>query len=115
MRTSSPEGTAEFLPQEAENEKTHGTRSIHPSLRDGRDIASEPGSELPGYSQISLREKENAGPKSSKSSVVSLSVLSRIRNPQGAGEHGRSADCKSAIQQSSTLRYFDSGCEALHS
>src|SRR6266508_619531 len=33
---------------------------IQPSLRDSKDVEFDPGSELPGYSQISLRETENA-------------------------------------------------------
>jgi len=34
-------------------------RLVRPSLRDFGDSESEPGSELPDYSQISLREMEN--------------------------------------------------------
>jgi hypothetical protein len=37
-------------------------RWIQPSLRDLRNRESDPGSELPGYSQISLREIGDAGP-----------------------------------------------------
>ncbi len=54
---SSPEGTADFLPEKWEFEQTHEIRWIQPSLRDLRDGGVQPGSELPGYSRISLRER----------------------------------------------------------
>src|SRR2546428_827170 len=57
-----PEGTAEFLPQTGNKKKSHDIRWILPSLRDSWHPETKPGSELPGYFQISLREKENAGP-----------------------------------------------------
>src|SRR2546425_118887 len=60
---SSPEGTAELLPRKLEYRRTIDIRWIQPSLRDLWGIESEPGSELPGYSQISLRENGNASPR----------------------------------------------------
>src|SRR6266487_730506 len=49
--SSRPEGTAE------------SNRRIRPSLRDLGNSLLGPGSELPGYFQISLREKGSVGPK----------------------------------------------------
>jgi hypothetical protein len=62
MGASSPDGTAEVFPEKWEREPKNRLRGIQPSLRDFWDIESEPGSELPGYFQISLREKRNALP-----------------------------------------------------
>jgi len=41
-----------------EYEHPHDIRWIQPSLRDLWDAESKPGSELPGYFHISLRERE---------------------------------------------------------
>jgi len=54
---SSPEGTTESLPHRWDYELTHDIRWFQPSLRDLWNGKCEPGSELPGYSQISLRER----------------------------------------------------------
>jgi hypothetical protein len=76
---SRPEGTAESLLHQWEQEQTHDVRGTRPSLRDFYNKESGPGSELPGYSQISLREIGIAGPtrpnsSSSRSEVVKVAV-----------------------------------------
>ncbi len=60
IEASRPEGTAEFLPQNANGSRGGDIPCIQPSLRDLWSAESEPGSELPGYFQISLRETEIA-------------------------------------------------------
>jgi hypothetical protein len=56
--TSSPEGTAESLsPNDMACQQTNNNRRVQPSLRDLGNGECEPGSELPGYSQFSLRER----------------------------------------------------------
>src|SRR6266508_4012979 len=61
--TSRPEGTAEPLLHQWEQKQTRNVRRTRPSLRDLCNSESGPGSELPGYSRISLRETGIAGPK----------------------------------------------------
>jgi len=67
--TSRPEGTAESLRHQWEQEWARNDRGTRPSLRDLRNNESRPGSELPGYSQISLREIGIAGTKRPNSSA----------------------------------------------
>jgi hypothetical protein len=47
-------------PQQWELEQKPDVRWFQSSLRNSSDIEPEPGSELPGYSQISLREQQRA-------------------------------------------------------
>ena len=61
MGSPSPEGTVDYSPiaqkTQCEYELTYDRGAIQPSLRDLGDDEFKPGSELPGYSQISLRER----------------------------------------------------------
>ncbi len=70
--TSRPEGTAESLLHRWEQEPARDFQGTRPSLRDLCNRESGPGSELPGYSQISLREMRSAGPKRPNSSQALL-------------------------------------------
>ena len=54
-----PGGTPESEHHSSEHESTHYVRPIHPSLRDVRYSSREPGSKLPGYFHIYLREIGN--------------------------------------------------------
>jgi hypothetical protein len=69
IEASSPKGTAESLPQKAGYEHRQEIHCVQPSLRDLWEGASEPGSELPVYSQFSLRETGHADQNWLNSSV----------------------------------------------
>ena len=63
LGASSPEGTAESLsPNDMACQQTNNNRRVQPSLRDLGNGECEPGSELPGYSRISLREMATERP-----------------------------------------------------
>ena len=90
---SSPEGTAELRPRKWECGEARDLRSIQPSLRDLWDVESGPGSQLPGYSQISVPEMDNAGPKwpgSSRRLKPAIRHIANLRHefrPQIPGQH----------------------------